>query len=67
VPLLNDGKEWIGDSTEIAFYLDAKYTYYDPYCLLILHRVAKAIVIEENLADKAGVHVRRLDLWGVIR
>jgi hypothetical protein len=24
--LLNDGQEWIGDSTEIAFYLDAKYT-----------------------------------------
>ena len=25
VPMLNDGQEWIGDSTEIAFYLDAKY------------------------------------------
>ena len=23
VPLVKDGKEWIGDSTELAFYLDA--------------------------------------------
>ena len=25
VPLLKDGKEWIGDSTEMAFWLDARY------------------------------------------
>jgi len=57
VPLVKDGKEWIGDSTELAFYLDAKYTLRpllpsDP----ILR--SKAITIED-LADKAGTHVRR--------
>ena len=57
VPLVQDGKEWIGDSTELAFYLDAKYTLRpllpsDP----VLR--SKAIVIEEK-ADALGVHVRR--------
>jgi glutathione S-transferase len=57
VPLVKDGKEWIGDSTELAFYLDAKYTLRpllpsDP----VLR--SRAIIIEE-LADKAGIHVRR--------
>jgi len=57
VPLVKDAKEWIGDSTELAFYLDAKYTLRpllpsDP----VLR--SRAIIIEE-LADKAGIHVRR--------
>jgi glutathione S-transferase len=57
VPLVKDGKEWIGDSTELAFYLDAKYTLRpllpsDP----VLR--SKAVTIED-LADKAGAHVRR--------
>lgn len=57
VPLVKDGKEWIGDSTELAFYLDAKYTLRpllpsDP----VLR--SKAVMIEEK-ADKAGIHVRR--------
>jgi glutathione S-transferase len=57
LPLVKDGKEWIGDSTELAFYLDAKYTLRpllpsDP----VLR--SKAITIED-LADKAGAHVRR--------
>lgn len=57
VPLVKDGQEWIGDSTELAFYLDAKYTLRpllpsDPMLR------SRAIIIED-LADKAGIHVRR--------
>ncbi len=57
VPLVRDGQEWIGDSTDLAFYLDAKYTLRpllpsDP----VLR--SKAVMIEEK-ADKAGIHVRR--------
>lgn len=57
VPMLQDGKEWISDSTEIAFYLDGRYLLRpllpsDP----LLRR--RAVEIEE-LADHAGVHVRR--------
>ncbi len=57
VPLLQDGKEWIGDSTEIAFYLDAKYVLRP---LLPSNPALRSQAVKiETLADKAGVHVRR--------
>ena len=57
VPMLNDGQEWIGDSTEIAFYLDAKYLLRP---LVPSDPASRSQVVKiENLADKAGVHVRR--------
>ena len=57
VPMLNDGQEWIGDSTEIAFYLDAKYLLRP---LVPSDPVLRSQVVRiENIADKAGVHVRR--------
>lgn len=57
LPLLQDGKEWIGDSSEIAFYLDAKYVL-RPLLPSDPASRSRAIVIEE-IADRAGVHVRR--------
>jgi glutathione S-transferase len=56
VPLVRDDKEWITDSTELAFYLDAKYTLRpllpsDPMLR------SKAIMIESQ-ADTVGEHVR---------
>ena len=57
VPLVKDGKEWIGDSTELAFYLDAKY---------ILRPLIpsdpderRQTIMLEDIADRAGAHVRR--------
>ncbi len=57
LPMLHDNKEWIADSSEIAFYLDAKYLL-RPLLSSNPALRSKAITIEE-LADKAGVHVRR--------
>ena len=57
VPLVKDGKEWIGDSTELAFYLDAKYILRP--LLPSNPDLRRQAIILEDLADKAGVHVRR--------
>ena len=57
LPLLRDGKEWIGDSSEIAFYLDAKYVL-RPLLSSKPNERSRAMTIEE-LAGQAGVHVRR--------
>ncbi|PTQ87215.1 glutathione S-transferase family protein [Agitococcus lubricus] len=57
VPTLNDGQEWIGDSTEMAFYLDAKYVL-RPLLPSDPEQRRQAIILEEK-ADKAGIHVRR--------
>ena len=57
VPLVKDGQEWIGDSTDLAFYLDAKYTL-RPLLPSDPQLRTKVVMIEQQ-ADKAGVHVRR--------
>lgn len=57
VPLVKDGKEWIGDSTELAFYLDAKYILRP--LLSSNPNLRRQAIILEDLADKAGIHVRR--------
>lgn len=57
VPMLRDQQEWIADSSDIAFYLDAKYLL-KPLLSSQPALRSKAVEIEE-LADKAGVHVRR--------
>lgn len=57
VPLLKDGKEWIGDSTEMAFWLDARY----PQNPLLPNDPLKRskVAMLEEIADEGGVHLRR--------
>ena len=63
VPLLKDGKEWIGDSTEMAFWLDARY----PQHPLLPNDPLKRgkVAMLEEMADEGGAHLRRW-LYGEI-
>lgn len=63
LPVLRDGKEWVGDSTEMAFYLDARYPQYPllPTDPVLRSRTA----VLEEVADQGGIHVRRW-LYGEI-
>jgi glutathione S-transferase len=57
LPLLKDKKTWIGDSTEIAFYLDGVYA---EKPLIPNDPVQRsAIVALDKQADQLGYHVRR--------
>ena len=57
VPMLRDGKDWLGDSTEMAFHLEARYPQFPllPADPLLRSRTAML----EEMADEAGEHVRR--------
>lgn len=57
LPLLNDKKTWIGDSTEIAFYLDGVYA--EKPLLNQDPAQRSAIVMLDKQANELGYHVRR--------
>lgn len=59
-PILRDQERWVGDSTQIALYLDEQYP---EHPLLRADRKLRAQAIEVNeLANELGVCVRR---WGL--
>lgn len=57
LPLLKDKKTWIGDSTEIAFYLDGVYA--EKPLISNDPKQRAAIVALDKVADQLGYHVRR--------
>lgn len=57
LPLLKDKKTWIGDSTEIAFYLDGVYA--EKPLLSQDPALRSAIVALDKQANELGYHIRR--------
>ncbi len=57
LPLLKDEKIWIGDSTEIAFYLDGMYT--EKPLMAVDPAQRSAMIALDQKANVLGDHVRR--------